>query len=72
MGRTDVVPAEPGQGERLLTTDEVAGRLGVSPRKVKTLVARRELRSLLIGRSRRIPASAVRDYIAARLDEAAS
>lgn len=56
--------------ERLLTVDEVAERLHLSRSKVWYLVARGDLPSLTIGRSRRVIESALARFIEER--EAAS
>lgn len=51
-------------GEVLLTPEEVArDRLKIGRTRVFELIARGELRSISIGRSRRVPASAVDAYI---------
>jgi excisionase family DNA binding protein len=54
-----------------LTVAEVAVRLQISRWKVYELIRSRELASFLVGRCRRIPASAVDDMVARLLDEAA-
>ena len=56
---------------------EAARRLGLSPRTVATLVARRELPSRKVGRRRIIPVAALeefinRDHLLARLTPAQS
>lgn len=51
--------------DRLLRPEEVAeGRLSVGRTTVYELMRRGELRSVQIGKSRRIPSSAVDEYIA--------
>ena len=57
-------------GARLLDVHGAADYLGVSPRQIKVLTARRELESLLIGRSRRYPLAGLRCFVASRLAEA--
>lgn len=59
--------------DELLTVREVMTLLRLGRTKVYDLVRTRELPSLTIGRSRRIPAQAVRSYLDARmgLEEAA-
>lgn len=53
---------------RLLTLDEVTDRLGVSRRAVATLVASRELPTVLIGkRSVRVRPCDLEDYIVEQL-----
>jgi excisionase family DNA binding protein len=57
--------------EVYLTVQEVADRLQISRWKVYDLIRSRELASFLVGRSRRVPGSAVADMVARLLDEAA-
>ncbi|MCF6524727.1 helix-turn-helix domain-containing protein [Streptomyces sp. JJ36] len=57
--------------EELLTVPEVMRRLKLGRSTVYGLIRSRRLASLTIGRSRRIPESAVRDFIAHELEEAA-
>ena len=53
--------------ERLLyTTEEAAAALGVGITKTKSMIRSGELRSLRIGRLRRIPASSVKEFIQIR------
>ncbi|MFD4725101.1 helix-turn-helix domain-containing protein [Streptomyces sp. NPDC090023] len=54
--------------DQLLTVREVTATLKVGRTKVYDLIRTRELPSLTIGRSRRIPAQAVRAYLASRMD----
>lgn len=51
----------------LYQTDEVAELLGVGRTTAKALIKSGDLRSVLIGRSRRVPDDAVREYVQ-RLD----
>lgn len=51
----------------LYPTDEVAQQLGVGLTTAKALVKSGELRSVKIGRSRRVPADALHEYVR-RLD----
>lgn len=51
----------------LYPTDEVAEQLGVGMTTAKALIASGELRSIKIGRSRRVPAEALHEYVR-RLD----
>ncbi|MEU5339364.1 helix-turn-helix domain-containing protein [Streptomyces sp. NPDC020766] len=51
----------------LYPTDEVAQQLGVGMTTAKALIKSGELRSVRIGRSRRVPAEALREYVQ-RLD----
>ncbi|MER8113887.1 helix-turn-helix domain-containing protein [Streptomyces sp. NPDC094031] len=54
--------------EELLTVREVTAALKIGRTKVYDLIRTNELPSLTIGRSRRIPAEAVRTYLASRMD----
>jgi excisionase family DNA binding protein len=54
----------------LLTVPEVMGRLKYSRTKVYDLIRSKQLASFTEGRCRRIPESALQDYIRARLGEA--
>lgn len=56
----------------LLTVPEVMARLGFGRSTVYDLIRTRQLASFTQGRARRIPAQAVADYIARKLQEAAS
>ncbi|MBM7090234.1 helix-turn-helix domain-containing protein [Streptomyces sp. S12] len=51
----------------LYPTDEVAQQLGVGMTTAKALIKSGELRSVKIGRSRRVPADALHEYVQ-RLD----
>jgi excisionase family DNA binding protein len=65
--REEPQQARPTTPERvLLTVEEAAERLGVGRTTAFALVKSGQIESVLIGRLRRVPASAVRDY-AARL-----
>ncbi|WP_327315475.1 helix-turn-helix transcriptional regulator [Streptomyces sp. NBC_01235] len=55
----------------LLTVPEVMGRLKLGRSKVYDLIRSKRIASITEGRCRRIPASALQDYIHARLEEAA-
>jgi excisionase family DNA binding protein len=55
----------------LLTVPEVMARLHLSRGKVYDLIRRRELTSVTIGRCRRIPESALADYIRRLMEEVA-
>ncbi|MTE19668.1 helix-turn-helix domain-containing protein [Streptomyces sp. TRM43335] len=57
--------------EELLTVPEVMARLRLGRSKVYDLIRSRRLPSVTIGRSRRVPASALREFISHRLAEAA-
>ncbi|WP_405447714.1 helix-turn-helix domain-containing protein [Streptomyces achromogenes] len=54
----------------LLTVPEVMGRLKYSRSKVYDLIRSKRLASFTEGRCRRIPESAVQEYIRTRLEEA--
>jgi excisionase family DNA binding protein len=63
----------PGLGdEQLLRTTELATRLAISLAYAKVLVAKRLIRTVRIGKSIRIPESAVRDFIRERSSPAAA
>ena len=55
----------------LLTPEEAALALGLGRTKVFELIALRQLRSVKIGASRRVPADAVRAYVASLSGSAA-
>lgn len=57
--------------DELLTVPEVMSRLKVGRSTVYDLMRTQRLVSVTIGRCRRIPADALRAYIAARIGEAA-
>ncbi|MEU0967466.1 helix-turn-helix domain-containing protein [Streptomyces sp. NPDC005917] len=57
--------------EELLTVPDVMARLKLGRSTVYDLIRSRRLPSLTIGRCRRIPARAVRDYIANEMQAAA-
>ncbi|MEU9607774.1 helix-turn-helix domain-containing protein [Streptomyces sp. NPDC048057] len=57
--------------DELLTVTDVMGRLKLSRSKVYDLIRSRQLPSVTIGRCRRIPAFAVRDFITDELEAAA-
>ena len=68
----DPTPAEPGEVERRwYSMREVADMLGFGLSKVKTLVITRELRSVKVGKYRRILPEWVDEYVARRVKEAA-
>ena len=54
--------------DELLTVREVTALLKLGRTKVNELIRTKELQSLTIGRSRRIPAKAVRSYLSSRMD----
>ncbi|MFB6776454.1 helix-turn-helix domain-containing protein [Streptomyces sp. NPDC056352] len=54
----------------LLTVPEVMARLKLGRSTVYDLIRSRRLTSITIGRSRRIPADAVRDFIVDQIEEA--
>ncbi|MFE7790534.1 helix-turn-helix domain-containing protein [Streptomyces sp. NPDC057460] len=55
----------------LLTVPEVMARLKLGRSTVYDLIRSRRLTSITIGRARRIPADAVRDFIVHEIEEAA-
>ncbi|MCX2179622.1 MULTISPECIES: helix-turn-helix domain-containing protein [unclassified Streptomyces] len=55
----------------LLTVPEVMARLKLGRSTVYDLIRSRRLISITIGRSRRVPAEAVRDFIDNQIEEAA-
>jgi excisionase family DNA binding protein len=57
--------------EDYMTVAEVAEQLRISRWKVYELIRSRELASFLVGRCRRIPASAVAELVDRLLDEVA-
>ncbi|WP_375430163.1 helix-turn-helix domain-containing protein [uncultured Friedmanniella sp.] len=54
----------------LLTPAEAAEALGVSRSQLYELMRRHEVVSILIGRSRRVPAGPLRDYVQRLAEEA--
>ncbi|MFE5797647.1 helix-turn-helix domain-containing protein [Streptomyces sp. NPDC056503] len=52
-----------------MTVPEVMARLKLGRSTVYDLIRSRRLVSITIGRSRRVPADAVRDFIANRIEE---
>ena len=50
----------------LLKIDEVGGALGISRSQVFVLIAKGDLESVTIGRSRRVPTESVQAFVAAR------
>lgn len=54
--------------DELLTVREVAAILKIGRTKVYDLIRTKELASLTISRSRRIPAKAVHAYLASRIE----
>ncbi|MFF3319347.1 helix-turn-helix domain-containing protein [Streptomyces sp. NPDC003035] len=55
----------------LLTVPEVMARLKLGRSTVYDLIRSRRLTSITIGRARRVPADAVRDFIVREIGEAA-
>ncbi|MER6300685.1 helix-turn-helix domain-containing protein [Kitasatospora sp. NPDC001539] len=55
-----------------LTVEEAARRLGVGRTTMYALVASGEVPSVTIGRLRRVPAEALKEYVAARAQAAGS
>ena len=57
--------------ERLLTTNDVAEVLGVSPRTVRRLIASGQLRPVYVGRLPRFTEAEIRAYCSAEFRRAA-
>lgn len=55
--------------ESLLTVNEAAARLSIGRTTLYALIATHELRTIKIGRARRVPESAVDDWIARQLTD---
>jgi excisionase family DNA binding protein len=55
--------------KKLLTINEAASALGLGRSLIYTLVAKGELKSIKIGRARRIPLSAIDEFIEQRLEQ---
>ena len=53
----------------LLTVPEAARRLGMGRSFIYELVSKGEIKSIKLGRSRRIPVSALEEFIEAKLSE---
>ena len=53
----------PSAMKRLLTVDEACAALSLSRAKVYELLMKDELRSITIGRARRVPIEAIDDFI---------
>lgn len=60
----------PSAAKLLLSSREAAALLSVSLRTVESLIARGEVRSILIGRCRRVPRTALVEFIESRRDAA--
>ncbi|MFL5589034.1 MAG: helix-turn-helix domain-containing protein [Ktedonobacteraceae bacterium] len=55
--------------KKLLTINEAASALGLGRSLIYTLVAKGELKSIKIGRARRIPLGAIDEFIERRLEQ---
>lgn len=55
----------------LLTTDEAADALALSRTMVFNLIRAGELRSVRIGRARRVPVEAINEFVAEHLEDQA-
>lgn len=55
--------------DKLLTVEQVAELLGTTPRFPRRLIAERRIRFVRLDRKVRIPESAVREYVEARMVE---
>jgi excisionase family DNA binding protein len=58
---------EPAHIKVLLTVEEVAQAMGLGRTFVYELVMRREILSIKLGRKRRIPVTALNDFVARQL-----
>lgn len=58
--------------KKLLNVNEAATALGLGRSLVYTLIATGEITSIKIGRARRIPPSAIDEFIARRLEQEVS
>ncbi len=56
-------------GETLLTVNEAAARLAIGRTTLYELIASRELRTVKIGRARRVPESALDEWVTRRLGD---
>jgi excisionase family DNA binding protein len=67
VGRTDeldVIPRSlPGNGKLLLTAEETADTLGISRARIFQLLASGHIKSIKIGRSRRIPVAELERWV---------
>lgn len=59
---------EPAPIKVLLTVEEVAQAMGLGRTFVYELVMRREILSIKLGRKRRIPVTALNDFVARQLN----
>jgi excisionase family DNA binding protein len=57
------------QGQVLISVEVAAGRLQISRTRAWALVMRGELKSVKIGRSRRVVATSLNEYVLKLLDE---
>ncbi|MDV9187079.1 helix-turn-helix domain-containing protein [Streptomyces sp. SR27] len=57
--------------DELLTVPEVMARLKLGRSTVYDLIRSRRLTSITVGRARRVPIDAVRDFITYKIEEAA-
>lgn len=58
-------------GAQTLTVPEVMAALRLSRHKVYDLIRTKQLRSITIGRARRVPATALKQFINNQMEEAA-
>ncbi|MFJ2782276.1 MULTISPECIES: helix-turn-helix domain-containing protein [unclassified Kitasatospora] len=65
-------PPRPNTAEELLTVPQVMARLQLGRSAVYDLLRTRQLGSITLGRSRRIPTRALTDFIRARLEQEAA
>ncbi|MEW2588406.1 helix-turn-helix domain-containing protein [Streptomyces virginiae] len=62
----------PSTSQQLLTVPQVMARLQLGRSAVYDLLRTRQLASIALGRARRVPTSALADFIRARLDQEAA
>jgi excisionase family DNA binding protein len=60
------VPMDTVRRKRLLSIPEAAQELDIKEKSLRNMLARRDIESVLVGRLRKVPASALEAYIAAR------
>lgn len=63
MNQVETSAVETGRSKLLLSIEDVAYQLSLSKAKVYAMAASGELSSVLIGRSRRIPAASLESFL---------
>lgn len=66
------MPADSSQTFRLLTVEQAAERMAVSPSTVRRLIRSGRLPSINLGRCRRVPSTVVEEFVQGLLDDAMS